>query len=420
MSSLPVTRRWKHTGDRKQTPSYLVAFGGIRHPRQLPSGAMMKTIHPVGILSYYDGVQVFEARDLIGGYYVGMIVDTIAGSDRYLVTGARPERLRQFRTGTLDLRTLLLEAPGGEWYLTLTKSDPGETLTLEPQAGHLAETGFLPEAGYLLDDTPIDDLALEEAISRNNVVFEFSIAPLEAAMGHRVGMTMLGSLLLRVQLTLKYAYHAALRDLPNSNRNQIDTANGHLMDVVVPAAPGSFRMVLEAAKPSDMFGYGELVRGMRRMDVLFNSVQDLDTARAQLMTHRGHLAGSFIKLIQILSDNHTGLSYSWAEPSLTSAQHNGISGETAKELANSLSGFTDLHTETVTLTGEFEKVNRTRGDWGLLTDEGVRTGTISEKGPSLNGLEVGKRYRFECLEDIEIDATGKEHSILYLQEIIEE
>ena len=110
----------------------------------------MKIIRPTAILSYYDGVQVFEGRDGGGGCYIAMAVDRDGDYDRYLVTGARAERLRQFRAGGLDLRTLFLEAPGGQWFLAWTDGDPGESLTLQPQDGSLADTDFLPDAGFLL------------------------------------------------------------------------------------------------------------------------------------------------------------------------------------------------------------------------------------------------------------------------------
>ena len=375
----------------------------------------MKTIHPTDILAYYDGVQAFAGRDPIGGNYIGMLIDTVDDYDRYLVTGATPERLRQFRSGMLDLRTLLLEAPGGEWFLTLADGEYGDPLTLQPQTGPLDQTDFLPEPGFFLEDTPIDDLALLQARERSNVVFEFSIAPPEAADAHRVRMTTLAGVLNHLQTVVRYAYRKAISELPEGT---VSTTDAHLMDVVVPAAPGSYRVVLEAAKPSDMFGSGELVKGLRKLDAIFASADNPKLARDLLQDHQGHLAGSYIRLINFLAEHNTGLSYSWADGMLDSSQYGGVSEAAAKQLAELLFDVTHLSVESVTLSGEFERVNRSAGDWGLLTDKGViRSGKVAEDGPSLDGLQVGKRYIFHCIEDTELNAAGREKHILHLQKI---
>lgn len=375
----------------------------------------MKTIYPTAILDYYDGVLAFEGRDAIGGHYIGAAVKPEGGYDRYLITGARPERLRQFRSGALDLRTLLLEAPGGEWYIVLTKSDPGELLELEPQTGNIADAGeLLPLPGYTLDDSPIDDLALEQALARNNVVFEFAAQPPESAAAHRIRMNTLGGLLLQVQQVVKYAHQNAVRELSDSAKRSIDTAGGYLMDVVVPATPGSYRVIMEAAQPPDLFGYGELARALERLDAVFAIAGHPDAALEMIQNYRGRLAGSFIKLMAFLAVNQTGLEYSWAYPSAKAARYGGVSEAGARRLTAALSGSSHLGREPVTLVGEFERVNRSRGDWDLLTDNGIKAGVIAENGPSLNGLQVGKTYRFECLEDTELDAAGRERHTLYL------
>ena len=377
----------------------------------------MQVIHPTEILDYYDGVLVFAGRDAIGGHYIGSIIDTVNDVDRYLVTGAAPERLRQFRAGVLDLRTLLLEAPGGEWYLTLADGGRGQPLTLQPQSGPLEETDFLPEPGYLLDDTPVDDLALQQARERGNIVFEFSVEPPETTSGHRIRMTTLGGILNHVQTVMRHAYRAAVKELSQSAKSRVDTTDAHLMDVVVPAAPGSYRVVLEGAKQPDMFGSSELMRGLQRLDAVFASADDPDTARDLLQEHKGHLAGSYIKLIRFLAEHDTGLWYSWADGMSVASQHGGISEATAKRLSELLSDPTTLSAENVTFVGAFERVNRRAGDWGLLTDDGTKVGKVADGGPSLDGLVVGQRYRFDCLEEIEMDADGRERHVYHLESI---
>ena len=144
----------------------------------------MKTIRPTAVLDYYDGVEIFEGRDALGGHYVGVLVDVVDRVDRYLVTGVVPERLRQFRSGKLDLRTLLLESPGGEWYLTWADGSGGEELILHPQEGPLAaKEEFLPLTDLFLDDDPMDDLAAQPAREPGNGILEFS-AETPAAQAH--------------------------------------------------------------------------------------------------------------------------------------------------------------------------------------------------------------------------------------------
>lgn len=141
----------------------------------------MKTIKATEILDYYDGIEIFAGRDTTGGDYLGMRVDTSGDYDRYVVVGTRPERLRQFRSGALDLRDLLLETPDGEWYVTLADVSYGEPMSLELQDTPLAQSEFLPSPGFTLDGLQPDDRVLKESHERNSATFEFSAEPTEAA-----------------------------------------------------------------------------------------------------------------------------------------------------------------------------------------------------------------------------------------------
>lgn len=138
----------------------------------------MKTIKLTEILDYYDGIEVFAAQDASGGHYIALAIDTVGGCGRYVVTGAFPERLQQFCCGVLDLRTLLLEAPGGEWYITVADGTIDDPLALERQVGSLAEREeFLPEPGFILDGFPEDGRAGQQAGEFSNGILEFSVEP---------------------------------------------------------------------------------------------------------------------------------------------------------------------------------------------------------------------------------------------------
>jgi hypothetical protein len=110
----------------------------------------VKTVHHTATLVYYDGAQVFEARDRIGGHYVAVMVEPRDGLDRYVVVGADPGKLSQFRRGGLDLRSLPLETGGEEWYIATPKGGVDDPIELEQQADPLSESEYLPESGFFL------------------------------------------------------------------------------------------------------------------------------------------------------------------------------------------------------------------------------------------------------------------------------
>lgn len=87
----------------------------------------MKTIRYTATLFSYDGPQMFEARDPIGGHYLALAVDSQNAADRYLTT-----------------------APDGL----------DHPLEIERQATPITKSGFLPDEGFVLNDRPAEAVAL--------------------------------------------------------------------------------------------------------------------------------------------------------------------------------------------------------------------------------------------------------------------
>lgn len=206
----------------------------------------MKHLRYRSTLYYYDGPQVIEARDTIGGHYVGVLVDDANGFDRYLCAGVAPERLDDFRNGRLDLRTLMTEGEDPLHLFAMGALD--EPLRVSAVDSSVTLDDYLPEPGFMLHEHPSENCSVAEARSRSNFVLDLAVEPQEAQGEHRVRSTLLIGLLQHVQTLLKHAYGRALRELKSAQRREIDHTDAHLLDVIVPAAAGSFRVVLEAHK----------------------------------------------------------------------------------------------------------------------------------------------------------------------------
>ena len=135
---------------------------------------MNQTIRPTKVLDYYDGVMVFRGQDTDGKQYVGSIIDTTDGIDRYLVKTAAPERIKDLEQGRVDLRSLLLEHADDEWYLTFDGHAPDQPLELLLQDGPIEATDFLPSDDYFLGDEDVDMLPrlIEKWLPINEVSIE--------------------------------------------------------------------------------------------------------------------------------------------------------------------------------------------------------------------------------------------------------
>ena len=118
----------------------------------------MTTIKHTQTLVYYDGVQVFAGEDAGGDCYIGAMIDTVGYADRYLVVATKPEPLRRFYTGDLDLRTLLVGSSANGWYIATVDDDFTQPISLDLQQRSLLEVDYLPEAGFRLMKRPGKDL----------------------------------------------------------------------------------------------------------------------------------------------------------------------------------------------------------------------------------------------------------------------
>jgi len=378
----------------------------------------VKTIGHAATLFYYDGIQVFEARDVIGGYYVALRVGEEPDTDRFLVAGVSPEQLRQFRSGTLDLRTLLEQRAERQWYFAHVAQAIGEAIALEPQPDDSIDVALLPEPGFVLHAAWLGtvELALQEARARNNVVFVASLEPPEAASEHRIHANTLSGFLTNLQSLLKHAYAKALRAIPPGALNEDAKANGHVLDVVVPAA-GSFRIVMEAASRPDLFGHREIQRALTKLDELTVDARDPERCLEHVRQNQGHLAGAYIRLLKYLGESKSGFSYTWASPQSSEVHFGGVSEAETGPLVEILTRTEELGVESVTHIGPLREVDVDKGTWrlGEFGDEEGTSGKVREGGPSLSHLETDCNYRFICEEVIEeVSGTGREKKTLYL------
>lgn len=187
-------------------------------------------IRHVRTLVHYDAPQVFEARDPIGGHYIAVMGP--AREIQYLVVGVAPKLLRLFREGEIDLLSLIHESDTDARYTTTTIPFAGDELEVEPFGRDLDTSGFMPDPGFVLEDLPSADLMASAGGIR-------LVLTLDDRPG-RVGTGAYTELIRRVQVLTRNVLVSVEAGRETWRRREV-------LDVVVPAAAGSFRVVLEAS-----------------------------------------------------------------------------------------------------------------------------------------------------------------------------
>ena len=361
----------------------------------------MTKIRYARTLVYYDGPQVFEARDAIGGHYIA-VMGPPDEEIRYLVAGVAPEQLSSFCAGQKDLRELVMESDADSRYTTTTTpSSAGDELAPDAFREPLQTSGFLPEPGFVLTDP----WSAEIVAPAKNLRLELT---LDGAPG-RIATAAYLELLYRVQLLVKHAL-ATMR-LGTGGRPNFLWKDG-IFDVVVPAVAGSFRVLLEPSSLQSPEFSTKMATALHRIDALFRHSrnEDLEELMSALRANQGRLAGPYLKLLQLLSKNRTGLRYAWRAHEEIHRIHSGaVSIAQADALVETLSK-ARLGRETRVLEGQLYRFNSETGYWGLMTDEGRKLGWVKGEPLDHGVLRVGGRYSFTC--ELEYDFATEDSDTL--------
>ncbi len=383
----------------------------------------MKRIYHKNTLLYYDGIQVFDAQDDIGGNYIGVLVDTAESSqDHYLVVGIAPAELQRLRLAEIDLRAAIMGRPGTEWFLTSPAAGAEGSLELEGRAGDIPEE-YLPGEGLLLGARSAGSTcsAFNEARSRNTVALELSIESLVPSEQHRVPLGVLTGVLTNFGSLLKHAYYRARQGAsgPGASAGRCDWRR--IFDVAVPALPGSVKVLLLAPESPGLFGQTGVAEALDIVDKLAATASDPDNAIRRVKEYQGHTAGAFLRLVQFAAESELSLAYTWASPDRADVSSASISRPQAAALAEVLASSEKLGTEVKTLTGTLRKVDADKGEWRLKshTDGEEYSGKIGA-GVSLSKVIIDSEYTFVCEETTEFALTsGKETQKLTLTSLRE-
>ncbi len=353
----------------------------------------MKQIYFQRTLLYYEVPVIFEARDSIGGHYIASAVKSENGHDRHLLVGVSPEGLRDFKSGSIDLRSITINSIVEDRYLALTDDiSPDEPLSLIQQINlETIEEEYLPSPGLLLYDEIAENKLISEARERGAVILKLSARPPEEKIENQIKASTIGRIITNVQLMVKNAYSTY------ADRTNDDSGTLYLL---TKPSPGSVEILLGTTeKQRNMFEQENMFKTLELIDSLFHNTENPKAIIDNLKKVPSKLSRSYMKTIEILNSQKTGLSYSWAGPDSKASRSTTVRHEQAGEIIKQYKKEPIKSVEKASFEGRLELVNVKTGRWGLLTEEGMKTGKTKSNQLSLGGLIMDKAYMFHCEEE---------------------
>ncbi len=360
-------------------------------------------IHYTRTLDYNDGIQLFEAKDPIGGTYVASLLAIGEDADTYLLVGCEPAYLRLFTNGGTDLRELIRNSAIYGWYL-VDVTDFEEPLKLYAQSADFIPDKYLPKPGLFTTGAEVNHEVTTRARGRGNVVLQVTIDPPEAADEQRVRATTLSGLIEHVQTLTRYAVERAITESELKGARLRRSRNAHQLDAI-ELSQGSTIVTFQGAHEPDMDGESLLAKALEHLDGLFDAAATPEEARAALEQYDPRMATAYLKLMNFLRIRDTGFSYTWAAPQSKRPSHQALPLHRVQMLSKELPRLLDeaagdIKQEEVLLKGTLEMADEPNRQWRIRDHrQGVREGIVEEDGPSLSHLVIDAVYRFECLEE---------------------
>lgn len=369
----------------------------------------MKTAALHLVLVYYDGPEIFIAKDKFGVRYLSLAVPQ-DGSIRYASVALDERNYSLLLEGKINLRKILIqESAESGWFLSdpLREGFGGFELSLQSQT---IPEGFLPESDFFFERLKLENSLLEELVAaKGRPIVSLRVEPPEAEHGSQIRANTLAALIIEFQKLVRHA----------KPRKAVKSASDDMIDYSLNAlafSSGSFKVYFESAGQLDLFGRNNLECALDFIEGSLADASDVEKVITKLKLARGHFVASLRRLLELLQANQSYLEMAWSRPG-SNARGLVISKYAVAPLLEKLKESDHLSKEIKVFSGHFISASVSSGGWRLRTfPDGEEVSGKAIDPQQLSGVVIEKGlYSVTCEEVIEEDlVTGRERHILTL------
>jgi hypothetical protein len=376
---------------------------------------MIKQLHILQILVYYDVPEIFIATDEVGTKFICLLVDLDHKSISYISTAISANRLSEFINGNEDLREIFIKPETNQIYSFNNISENIEAVLLE---NAVLPEEFLPESGFKYKK-PLDDnrLILNEALEKRNAIVHLAVS--DSNDNYSIDADDFGDIVKLYQVIIENSYkkEIARRNIKNK-KNYYIPQNYKLR--AFASSYSSFNLHLYSTSEVDLFGNSIIELALLKFEEIIRDFDNSDEYIESLRTVKGHTISSLKKLIKKLIDCDIKIKHKWYSLGQADVHFSVLDRFKAEKIYDILNLTEELAEERKEFEGYFVQVDVEKGTWRIYNIEDEKEYSGEVLGDLLQGVTVKTEiYRIECVEIIEELKVAEKEKVKYILDKID-
>ncbi len=361
------------------------------------------------ILDFYDIPQLFVSKDKVDTRYLCLFANIDDKEIKYISTKISLDRLYQFETGKIDLKSIFENPEINEYYIIKLIESTEEAFLFEIYKESI--TQFLPDADFYLNTGHLDNLLRKLAIENNRNVYQLHLS--ETGKSNTVSANLLSDYIKNVNYLIKNSIVQVAKNVSGKYKKVVDKMKSINIEVFA-FSEGSLNVYFKTNSFVDMFG--------RCYDDIFidklKELIDLDINNDAIIQktfreNKGDIINSINALCKKIIINKTPLEIYYSSANGKDEGKIIIDETRANIYSNLIESKIELQKEEVEFIGTFMQADVERGSWRLkiieVTNEIIEI-IGKSSGKILSGVVLEKvKYLVKCeKKTIEDKITGEE------------
>lgn len=365
----------------------------------------MKSFELINTILYYDGPELVLLKDIFESKYIAL---RISEELKFVAIKVSSKIAFELFNGEIDLNHILIN-PEEKLYYYITQNDLGFQLDYTVNDTPIEH---LPEEGYLIEYLPENQNFQSELLNYKGTPLSLSIHDKESS--YSIDVVIFAQLITLFNNFYKHTFKKLKSRLSSTKKELYRESDDNLHAVAINQSSFKINFIASDTELSIFDSLSE--KTLERIETLFLQFKDLESIDSEIINQqlyeiKGHALSNLKKLTYFLSEHELKLNVEKYNKNTKNISVTKLDINTSKFIYDYISKDRYLEEEEILITGKLDKVDATNKNWRIIDSNGNPVNGATEL--DLEGIIIGDKYQFKCLEEIKINEVTRKESYTF-------